>query len=318
MWKELLSEDRLVSAPKINAPLGVWTDYCELLCISLDSCQIDQDEISSIVIKSYDFQSEDENSHTKDRKERITSVLEDVYGHISLRNNMLSERYPFTINTDGQICLKSSSLSKIQKLYILLLLSSNLKYIKNCHSLTSDFEVICLLYMKQLFPSMIFKLFGSSNTNGLLPAENYISDTKLKERILKLSEFISVLYDKEDVEKISDYDHGDGGLDIVGIRNMGDNRKSVPVMYGQCACSREEWAQKQLSLSDTQWGKFLKVWSTSIQKYIFIPYWYMNSDKQFENELKITSCVLVDRLRLMNLADESFISNCCSIIEEDK
>ena len=113
MWKELLSEDRLVSAPKIKAPLGVWTDYCELLCISLDSSQIDQDEISSIVIKSYDFQSEDENSQTKDRKERITSVLEDVYGHISLRNNMLSERYPFTINKDGQICLKSSSLSKI-------------------------------------------------------------------------------------------------------------------------------------------------------------------------------------------------------------
>jgi hypothetical protein len=172
--------------------------------------------------------------------------------------------------------------------------------------------------MKQLFTSMDFKLFGSSNTNRLLSEKNYISDSKLKERILKLSEFISVPYDKEDVERLSDYDHGDGGLDIVGIRNMGDNRMSVPVMYGQCACSREEWSQKQFSLSDTQWGKFLKIWSTSIQKYIFIPYWYMNSEKQFENELKITSCVLVDRLRLMNLADESFASYCCSLIEEDK
>ncbi len=318
MWEDLLSEDRLVSAPILTASLGVWADYCELLCISSESKKIDQDEIISIIIKSYDFQIEEKNNQTKGRKEKLTSILEDVYGHIYLRNNILSERYPFMINTDGQLCYKTDSLSKLQTLYVLLLLSSNLRYIKKCHPLTSDFEVICLLYMKQLFTSMDFKLFGSSNTNRLLSEKNYISDSKLKERILKLSEFISVPYDKEDVERLSDYDHGDGGLDIVGIRNMGDNRMSVPVMYGQCACSREEWSQKQFSLSDTQWGKFLKIWSTSIQKYIFIPYWYMNSEKQFENELKITSCVLVDRLRLMNLADESFASYCCSLIEEDK
>ena len=60
--------------------------------------------------------------------------------------------------------------------------------------------------------------------------------------------------------------------------------------------------------------KYLEIISTSIQKYIFIPDWYMNSDKQFENDLDITSCVLIDRLRIMNLADESFVSNCCSLI----
>lgn len=313
MWKDLLSEDRLVSAPLYNAPLGVWTDYCELLCISSESNQIDQDEISSIIIKSNDFQNENEKRQTNGSKEKLTSILEDVYGHIILRSKMLPKGYPFTINSDGQLCLNIRFLTKLQTLYILLLLSSNLSYIKNIHSLTSDFEVVCLLYMKRLFPSMIFKIFGSSNINTLLSADNYISDTKLKERILKLSEFISVSCDKENLELLSDQDHGDGGLDIVGIRNMGDNRMSIPVMYGQCACSREDWAQKQSSISELQWGKFLRLWSTSIQKYIFIPYWYMNSDKQFENELKISSCVLVDRLRLMNLADDSFVSNCCSL-----
>lgn len=317
MWKELLSKDKLVSSPASNAPIGVWTDYCELLCISSEQNQIDQDEISSIIIKSSDFQSKDAENIPKGRKERLTSKLEDVYAHITLRNNLLSERYPFIINSDGQLSLKNNEFSELQKLYILLLLSSNLCYIKNYHNLTSDFEVICLLYMRRLFPSMIFKLFGSSNTNKKLTKDDCISDTKLKERMIKLSEFVSVSYKKENVERIPDSNHGDGGLDIVGIRKMGDNRKSIPIMFGQCACSREEWSPKQYSLNDNQWLKFLEIISTSIQKYMFIPDWYMNSDKQFENDLDITSCVLIDRLRIMNLADESFVSNCCSIIEED-
>lgn len=316
MWNDLISNDKLVSSPASNDSIGVWTDYCELLCMSSDNMQIDQDEISSIIIKSLDFQNIE--SLPKGRKERLTSKLEDVYSHIMLRNNILSERYPYYINKDGQLCLKNSEVSELQALYLLLLLSSNLKYTKKIHGLTSDFEVICLLYMRRLFPSMIFKLFGSSNINNKLTNDDCISDTKLKERMVKLSEFVSVSYKKDSVDHISDMDHGDNGLDIVGIRKMGDDRKSIPIMFGQCACSREEWSEKQYSLSNDHWAKYLEIMSTSIQKYIFIPDWYMNSEKQFENELDITSCILVDRLRIMKLADNSFISNCCSLRKKEE
>ena len=149
MWKELISKDKLVSSPASNAPIGVWTDYCELLCISSEYSQIDQDEISSIIIKSSDFQSKDIENLPKGRKERLTSRLEDVYAHITLRNNILSERYPFVINTNGQLSLKNNDFSELQKLYILLLLSSNLCYIKNFHYMFAAFgkngQMVCIV-----------------------------------------------------------------------------------------------------------------------------------------------------------------------------
>lgn len=312
MWSNLISNDKLVSAPDFSESISVWTDYCELQCLSSDLQKVDHDQLCDLVIKSYDFKSGDE-SRQKNKKERLTSRIKDVYAHLLLRNELLSDKYPFEIDSDDQICLKDLELTDVQRLYVLLLCASNLKYTKQTVTLTSDFEVLSLFYMRKLFPEMVFRLFGSSNVNDMLCDGDLISDVKLKDRIVSLSKFISVACDNEIIGRLSDHDLGDGGLDLVGIRDMGDSRKSIPVMFGQCACSRDEWSNKQQSISDAQWKKFLKTWTTSIQNYIFIPIWYMNSDKQFENELKVTSCIVVDRLRMMSVVDGSFLSKCCSL-----
>ena len=154
---------------------------------------------------------------------------------------------------------------------------------------------------------MMFKLFGSSNTNTKLQANDVINDVKLSDRIMNLSKFITVSLDPEGLSRLSKYNHGDGGLDIVGIRPMGDERKSVPIIFGQCACSYDEWSSKQQSVGDEHWRKFLRTWETSIQTYIFIPIWNMNSEKQFEDDLELSHCVLVDRQRLLRVAEDNFV-----------
>lgn len=312
MFDKLISSAKLVTTPDTRESLSIWTDYCELQCLSSDLIKIDADQLCDIAIKSLDFKSGDEIKH-KDRKEKITSKIKDVYTHILLRGSLLLDKYPFIIDADGQISLKNGILNDIQKLYIILLCASNLKYMQSINFLTSDLEVISLLYMRKLFPEMVFKFFGSSNVNNKLDKDDFFSATKLKDKLNSLADFISVTAEKDIVENIKDYDVGDGGLDIVGIRDMGDKRKSIPVMFGQCACGRDAWSDKQLSISDLKWVKYIKCWMTSIQNYIFIPCWYMNSDKQFEDETKITYCVLVDRLRFMNIADDTFLSKCCSL-----
>ncbi|MBQ8957623.1 MAG: hypothetical protein IJ057_03855 [Bacteroidales bacterium] len=309
---DMISTDKLVKAPDTNESRNMWADYCELQCLVADGKKIDQDQLSSIAIKSYDF-SEYSARREKNKKEKLTTILTDVYARVKQRNQLLGDKYPFEIDADEQLSLKTDDLSGINRLYLLLLCASNLGYMKAVNGLTSDFEVVSLLYMRKLFPSMNFKLFGSSNTNTCLREGDVINDAKLKDRIVSLSKFISINCHEDLVISIRSDNKGDGGLDLVGVRPMGDERKSIPVIFGQCACSPEQWADKQQSISENHWSKYLRTWETSFQRYIFIPIWYMNSEKQFEDELKINGCVVVDRLRLLNMADDDFITKCITI-----
>ena len=310
--KDLISTAKLVKSPDMSATIGVWTDYCELLCLSEDNKQIDRDQLSSIVIKSDDFANASERAQ-KMRKDKLSIKFRDVYTHVLLRKQLMGDVYPFDINEDDQLCLRVEELAGQNKLYIFLLYASNLEYMQSVHELTSDFEVVCLMYMRKLFPSMVFKLFGSSNGNTKLHADDVINDVKLSDRIVNLSKFITVSLDPEGLSKISQQNHGDGGLDLVGVRLMGDNRKSIPVIFGQCACSYDQWSAKQQSISDRQWEKYLRTWETSIQTYIFIPIWNINSEKQFENDLELSHCILVDRQRILHLADDIIVQNLMSI-----
>lgn len=310
--KDLISTAKLVKSPDMSATIGVWTDYCELLCFSEDNNHIDRDQMSSIVIKSYDFSNASERAQNM-RKEKLSTIFQDVYTHVLLRKQAIGDVYPFDINEDDQLYLKAGELSGQEKLYLFLLFASNLEYMKSSRDLTSDFEVVCLLYMRKLFPSMVFKLFGSSNCNTKLKVDDVINDVKLSDRMINLSKFITVSLDPESLNKINKHNHGDGGLDLVGIHLMGDDRKSIPVIFGQCACSYDEWSAKQQSISDRQWEKYLRTWETSIQTYIFIPIWNMNSEKQFEDDLDLSRCILVDRQRILHLADDCIVQNLTSI-----
>lgn len=312
MMDNLISKDKLVKAPSTSDPINSWTDYAELLCLVADDKHIDQDQLCSAAIKSDDFASLSELKQ-KNRKEALTTVFKDVYDHIALRRQLLGVGYPFEIDEDEQLCLKEEGITGLQKLYIFLLCASNLAYMTSITSLTSDFEVVSLLCMRSLFPGMDFRLFGSRNTNEYLMPADVINDPKLSDRIISLSKFISVAYNEKTVTSLSSHNSGDGGLDIVGVKPMGDERKAIPVIFCQCACSPEQWYAKQHSISDIHWKRFLQTFETSFQRYMIIPVWYMNSHKQFENELKLSECVIVDRLRIMNFADDTFIKKCSSL-----
>lgn len=312
-WSSIISENKLVQSPKATAAIREWTDYCELLTLSAEDGKMDSDQFCDRILKSLDFKAIDEDNRSKKEqreKERLTSKIVDVYSHVRLRMSLLPEKYPFSINDDDQLCFLLDETRREQILYLILLCASNLKYVKNESPLTSDLEVVSLLYMRKLYPSMTFKLFGSSNTNPHLSNNDSFLEAKLKERMLKLADFTFLGYHEEEIKEIDNQNHGDEGLDIVGICSINDGRKSIPVMFGQCACSREQWKQKQYSTSNDLWIKYLKTYTTSIQRFIFVADWSINSDKQLADENDITNCVFIDRQRLMMLADDSFLEKC--------
>ena len=310
MLTDTINIDSLVSAPHYHAKTFVWADYCELLCLSNQYKAIDSDQICSILLKSDDFSPREEVdlSRERNKKERLSPIVEDVFNLVTLRKKLLGNTYPFAVE-DEQLVFTPSEFIDAQFLYLILLFAANLKYMTNIHLLTSDFEVLCLDYLNALFPQMSFKIFGSSNSNSLINKDFIFQEVKLKDRIIKLSSFIKTP-PTDTVSQIDDNNHGDEGLDIVGIRPMGDDRYSIPVFFGQCACSRDEWVNKQLSISKDKWQKWLKLWSTSIQGYMFIPQWDMNLQKEWVSILGIQDVVLVDRLRLLLTLPSTSISHC--------
>lgn len=310
MLSDIINIDSLVSAPHNSAKTFVWADYCELLCLSNEYKAIDSDQICSIILKSDDFSPREEVdfSQEKNKKELLSPIVEDVFNLVTLRKKILGDIYPFSF-VDEQLICAPSGFTDAHILYLFLLFAANLRYMTSIHQLTSDFEVLCLDYMKALFPEMSFKIFGSSNSNNVVSQDYFFHKVKLKDRIIELSSFINTPT-TDTVGQINDNNHGDEGLDIVGTRPMGDERYSIPVFFGQCACSRDEWVNKQLSISKDKWNKWLKTWSTSIQGYMFIPQWDMNLQKEWVSALDIQDVVLVDRLRLLLALPSTSINHC--------
>src|SRR5690606_14521223 len=96
-------------------------------------------------------------------------------------------------------------------------------------------------------PLAVTELFGTSRTKG----EGDVYRGNLRERLRILASNLCS-YTSKSFDSDSGYDvtGGDGGLDIVSYIPL-DGMPYIPVSFAQCACSQEEWENKQLSIADS-------------------------------------------------------------------
>lgn len=81
-------------------------------------------------------------------------------------------------------------------------------------------------------------------------------------------------------------------------------------MFGQCACSDDEWPQKQHSSSAQHWDDVIKFKVPPVN-ITFIPFCYRLNTGDWHTDSKIEKgTILVDRLRLTKLLGE-----CCRSLE---
>lgn len=298
-----ISTDSLIDGPKIVDPTHEWADFCELECL-LATDILSSEDIKKKVISSFDFGPEDEVEPPLGlRDDRIVGIIEGAIALMKLRKELLKDHYPFNIDKHNQMSRTSEELSNKQILYIMLLLSANLKYINSRQIFTSNFEIICLHCMSSFLPNAKVKLFGSSNMNHI-NEEYKFKSSRLKERIEELGQFTTVDIHKDSISQINENNYGDGGLDLVATIDMSDSRISRPVFFAQCACGKNAWQEKQLSISENQWAKWLHLYQTSIQKYIFVPAFLMTHDQEWISKTDITSSILIDRFRILSLCKD--------------
>ncbi|WP_028114356.1 hypothetical protein [Ferrimonas kyonanensis] len=225
------------------------------------------------------------------------------FTELEVRSNNYLEYYPFYLES-SRIKLKSD-LTVGQKLYLGLLLCSSLSYIsKGRNIFTDSFELVSYFAMKAYLPETSeVHIFGTSSFSN----KKFIGS--LKDKVTSLSIELNCKIKCEDKTFIQ-YDNGDGGVDIVAWvpfkGDMNQNRKQI--FFGQSAIGKN-WSNKQGSVD--RMDNYLTL-PKKVQNVLYISYDLRDSDRDFSEDGKITTDIIFDRQRILELVDADAIFDTAS------
>jgi hypothetical protein len=295
---------RLLEKYPRKTKMYLYADYFELVALFNNGTVIGIEEmlnrlhdegILRIIIEDEDI--DFENKSLVNDTEEIFVI--EVFELINQRKNSFENDYPFFLTNCNNIEMKNE-LNDRHKLYIFLLLSSNLNLFKTFQlDLTTEFEIVAQEALKKYLPDFaIIKGFGR-NTEF----QGYAID-----KIRQLAKMMNVEVDEFYLDSVSRQGTQDLGLDIVAWLPLKDNIGNYISIFGQCACGKD-WNKK---LNETRrYNKFLKIYLSEINHSLFIPYSLINYNDSafFEHHEFGESILLFERKRILSLIDSKNIYN---------
>lgn len=289
-----------IDSPKVSKYIEhIYADYVELNALFLkeevtiaDISDKLKDVRDSNILEIEELDEEEEQmdeiaSLEAERNDIIEERFYSIFNICKDRQDLYAtDEYPFII-TETQIRLKDD-LSEKQKIYVLLLLCSNLNCfdsIKN--ELTCDFELLSYYALISYLPSKaVVESFGK-NSRYVGNAEN---------KIRELANDIGVEVDESQLSFISPKNAQERGCDIVAWVPFSDNIPNMLIALSQCACGKE-WDTKQ---SDTQFFKsYFRFEKSSLIHIMFIPYAISNTGYRFYQHDRVLDCLFFDRKRIL-------------------
>lgn len=203
------------------------------------------------------------------------------------------ECYPFLF-CDGRI-VRKAELTERNHIYIGLLLCSCLRNFDNTSILSSSFEYASFCAMKKYLPNIAeVHIFGvSSGTVG-----RYTGSLEIKMRKLAGDTGYNL---KSRPNLFRRVDNGDGGADIVAWVpfNNDSNMDKKLFFIGQSA-STMAWPDKQHS------GERIKSYldiENTVLNVLYVPYDMRDYDRNIQEWGQVTTDILFDRQRMINLLD---------------
>ena len=231
--------------------------------------------------------------------EKWNSRIQCWFDQLVTRGESYGDDYPFEF-IDGRISLKND-MNDRQKLYLGLLLCSLLSYIENSATFTSVFEKISCEATKSYLPAGAeVHVFGKSSATDT----KYQGTLMNKVRELATDLSVKVTCSDDDFRK---YDNGDGGVDVVAWVPFSNdtNLERKQIFLGQSA-SGKNWNTKQGSVD--RMFNYLNL-PRNVQNLLFVPFDFRDENRNFSEKGEITSELIFDRHRLMNLIDPDVIFN---------
>lgn len=234
-------------------------------------------------------------------------AVEEWFEQINSRQSLYTDCYPFEFDSSSNelTLIDETNLNEYQKLYLALLLSSNLDYAQGfLYDLTNWFEVFCHELTWAMLPAMGAENHrfgkGRRQTQG-----RYTGNIEEKIQLLAQDLCVNIRTDfLEDCARnptiLNRKSTGDKGLDIVSWISFEDKQPMTICYFGQCACGIE-WEEKQFELHSVIWDDIFQ-FKTLPTNVLFIPRSYRFTDGRFFQYGNLHQTVMIDRLRLIKLA----------------
>lgn len=278
----------------------LWADYVELLCLRSQNGLFSKGNLHAQEQEAEDVQSDSEDdslpaeaSSTEERDDKITRRWDDIKLRLAARQ-ISFPGWPFEL--DGEVLRRKFVHKNAQhRLYVSLLVASSLRLCskQRAPEVTSAFEEISFYWLRLSLTSIwSVRPFGAHQN---LP-DAYIGS--LREKLEMLAEDLNCRLTKD----ASEYDQrnsGDGGIDLVAWQKMGDKRGNTQVIFGQCACSPDDWESKQLDVTPPSTEAHIQPQHPGAA-YCFVPHDLMDNGR-WDRATHVKRTVLIDRCRLLHL-----------------
>ena len=294
----LLSNLPLMKTPPNNHKDYLFLDYIEFYAFFFGD-EVTKDEIldyladNDINIINYMTPSRAEESKDEldNQKEFAISYFFDC---LDYRSNILTDNYPFTIESNS-ILLKDN-LSLKQKTYLILLMSSMLNVFSEFqHELTSDFEEIVYCVLVKLYPNSTIKSFGkNSDYSG-----------SAQEKIRSLGSELNVVMRDEYINEVEG--NQEKGLDLIVWQPFDDMLPNMDISFVQCACGKE-WAEK--FDSSKRYKSYFDMVNSNVSYIFASSYGLVNGSSFFKSdEIVRSESLFLDRLRIVSLLEEECVNS---------
>ncbi len=311
--------DKLMKTPQ-SSHRHLWADFIELLCLTDVDSRISQADaldyirgpVEDLNLPTPLVDNDDDDEYASEVEDEYENDLPtgaelsdrwslqalDWFNHIEYRIGAFGNDYPFTLSEDRDVLSLKRRLNLQHRIYLFLLLASNLRCISNNpikNKVTSIFEVASFHALKSTLPDgSKVHMFGKHQLN-----RGYYSG-KLWLKLKKLASAIGekVMCEEEEVDP---RDSGDGGLDLVAWTPIGDNAGGYPMFFAQCGCSPDDWVRKQGETSPGIWSNYLSFTAYPSQM-TFIPFCFRKANGEWHKKVDIQkTTIVIDRVRLMYL-----------------
>lgn len=289
-----------------------WTDFAELRAlIHPDRCftrgdleGVEQRAKDIVGIKKsitgdVDGGEESGKSLSNRQKAQVEAKWRDLINFAGVRVSEFGGSYPFAVSSDGDTLELSYNKSAEQTTYLQLLLASLMRHVPNHRraELARHFEETCFAVFSKLMPEGSQVRATWANGGDEAP---YAGTLYEKMKLISADLRCTPNFKERDFKP---NDRGDGGIDLISWHPMTDEREGIPISFGQCGCSKDEWRFKQLEASPAKHYRHLPTmhpWLT----YYFLPLDLRESDGSWACASDIGQAIIVDRMRLLRLASK--------------
>ena len=280
-----------------NAPINYWADFWELQCFFSKDQLYSLDELLNCFGNDHvgdDIEDEMEPFGNEILKDE-TIIGKNLMGVLLYRKHLFGGHYPFVINEKFRSISSRKILKENHKLYLSLLLSSNISLIRprRYHEWTTKFELFCSEKFKSLLPaSSKFLNCGPGNVKTSSRRSRLIKDL-----FLKVSQDMRINTTPE-FDNMSKNRRGDMGVDLIGYARVPQKDlcdRGGSIAFAQCACGRN-WIPKQREVLGDVLGKFFQ-FRSSVMSVIFTPHSFRTSQGTWEKAEQMEHVMIIDRFR---------------------